>query len=52
MYLLLLILGILLIVMGIMTLVRSRGTTPSNVVWGLILIVLGIIAIPGGLYLR
>lgn len=55
MYVLLLILGVLLIVLGAMTLIRSTraGNPPvSSIVWGIILIVLGIIALPGGFYLR
>lgn len=53
MYILLLILGVLLIALGISTLVRgTRIPSTSSIVWGIVLIILGIIAIPGGLTLR
>lgn len=48
MWLLLLILGVLLIVWGISCLAR----TPRNAILGIILIILGIIALPGGVFLR
>lgn len=46
MYLLLIILGVLLIIAGVGALLRRA------LLWGLILIVLGVIALPGGIYLH
>jgi uncharacterized membrane protein HdeD (DUF308 family) len=51
MYILLLILGVLLIVAGLMSLLRTPHTT-SQMVWGIVLVILGLIALPSGLSLR
>ncbi len=55
MYLLLLILGVLLIIGGVWTLLtgaRSGPRSPGNLIWGIALIVLGLILVPGGISLR
>ena len=51
MYILLLILGVILIALGIMTLVR-RPHTGTQIAWGIVFIILGVIALPSGLSLR